>query len=162
MRTTDRRRNPEQLSTTLVCAVAGALAIILIISVSLRLAAALSPRTGDMITFWPVPGGAVTTEASLHVARADHSPPAFCTLDPGVMRQSGGSVVVEAVASDRTRSYRVHWAGGRTSDSGKDCGEAAELLLAPNELEVLMFAASAPAETSDARYNRPGMGRRTR
>jgi hypothetical protein len=172
MRTTDRR-NPEQLSTTLFGSVAAALAMILIVCASLRLVDELGPQTGDMITFVPAQNGVVTADARLTVARVGQSPVAFCTLDPGVMRQSGGSVVVEAVASNATRRYRVHWAGLRTSDTAADCGQAADLLLTPNDIAVLLFAATAPAgavdtpgdkrgEIVDARYNRPGMGRRTR
>ncbi|HUB48934.1 MAG TPA: hypothetical protein VMB73_28495 [Acetobacteraceae bacterium] len=161
MRTTDRRNN-DHLSSTLVGAVAMALAIIVIVGASLRLADALSPGTGDMINFVPPETGVVTGQASLIVARVGQVPVAFCALDPGVMRQSGGSLVIEAVASNAARRYRVHWAGVRTSESAADCGPAADLVLTPNDFAMLSFAATAPAETVAAHYNRPGMGRRTR
>lgn len=159
---TAHRRNPEQLSTTLVGSVAAALSIILIVAASLRLADALSPQTGDVITFVPPPSGIVTGQASLTVPLVGQSLAAFCALDPGVMRQSGGSLMVEAVANDAARRYRVHWAGARTSDSPADCGRAADLLLTPNDFAVLSFAATAPAETLGERHNSPGIGRRTR
>ncbi|HUB12149.1 MAG TPA: hypothetical protein VMB34_09335 [Acetobacteraceae bacterium] len=155
-------RKSEQLYPTLFGTVAAALSIIVIITASLRLADALRPQTGDMISFVASPSGVVTAQASLTVERAGQSPVAFCMLQPGVMRQSGGSLVVEAVVNAATRRYRVHWAGGRTSDTGADCGRTADLLLTPGDIGVLLFAASAPAETTAEPYSRPGMGRRAR
>jgi len=161
MRTTGRRNN-EQLYPTLFGTVAGALGIIVVISASLRLADSLRPQAGDIIIFVPARTGVAASQASLTVMRAGPSPASFCTLRPGVMRQSGGSMIVEAVADDATQRYRVHWVGGHTSQTGNDCGSTADLLLTPGEVAVLTFAADAPGGAVDAGYNRPGMGRRAR
>ena len=56
------------------------------------------------------------------------------------MAANGGSVVVEQ-RSDNKRLYRVHWAGGRTSDGPDDCGATADLMVRRVDLQLLINAA---------------------
>jgi hypothetical protein len=57
------------------------------------------------------------------------------------MRMSGGSLIIEAVGADSRFAYRVHWAGGPTSDARTSCGTSAEVMLSPEEIGVLKMAA---------------------
>ncbi|HUN41463.1 MAG TPA: hypothetical protein VMU81_14330 [Acetobacteraceae bacterium] len=158
MQSTDRR-NSGQLYTILFQTVAAALAISVVITASLRLADALRPQNGDIIAFVPSTGGGVSIEATLVARRAGRSRSAFCILDPKVMQQSGGSLVIEAANLGGIHGYRVHWAGGRTS-AGADCGQSANLLLTPDDIAELLLAAN--TANSAANYNNPGIGRRAR
>ena len=52
------------------------------------------------------------------------------------MASQGGSIVVE----QRLRAqgtFRVHWAGGPTSDAGADCGSDAALVVDGSDLRLL-------------------------
>src|ERR1700753_1661187 len=52
-----------------------------------------------------------------------------CILDLSVLHQVGGSLVVEGQATDIDGSFRVHWAGKRTSVDSANCGGTADLIL---------------------------------
>ena len=45
-----------------------------------------------------------------------------CVLDLNVLRQSGGSLIVEIRPGNGASDFRVHWAGARTSDDPGNCG----------------------------------------
>ena len=84
--------------------------------------------------------------ASGHHALLAHRPGQFgCVLDLDVLRRSGGSLVVdgkpEAAGPD---TWRLHWAGERTSRDMADCGQEAELIL--NAADLRMLAAAAGRE----------------
>ena len=161
MRSSDHRKS-EHLYAALGGTIAAALAITAIIGGSLRLADALRPQTGDIIAFVPAHDEITDTQATIIATRAGQSPPASCVLDPRIMHQSGGSLIIEAVGLAGHRAYRVHWAGVRTSASGTDCGRSADLLLSPEDVAVLLFAASSGNTGADVAYSNPGMGRRVR
>jgi hypothetical protein len=65
-----------------------------------------------------------------------------CVLDPRIMLASGGSIVIKAVQPKPNRSYRVDWAGSRTSDGGADCGPNGEFLLSQVDIVELKLAAA--------------------
>lgn len=161
MRSSHHRKS-EPLHATLVGAVVAAMAISAIIGSSLRLAEALRPRNGDIIAFAPVRGDPVAAQPNVVAQRAGRSPAAFCILDPRVMLQSGGSLIVEAASFTGGRGYRVHWAGGRTSAANTDCGQSAELQLTLGDVTALTLAADGQADHPTVDYNRPGIGRRVR
>ncbi len=161
MRSSSHRKS-DHLYATLCGTVAAALTITAIIRGSLRLADALRPRTGDIIAFVPTSADVADTRATIVAMRAGHSPAAFCVLDPTIMQQAGGSLIVEAAGLAGGRPYRVHWAGARTSGSGTDCGRSVDLLLAPEDVAVLLFTAANGNQRANAAYSNPGIGRRVR
>ena len=156
-----RHRASHQLYTVLFGTVAAALVVILIIKVSLRLADVLRPQEGDVIAFAPA-NVDVMTRAQIVATRVGQSPATFCMLDPRVMQRFGGSLVIEAVEGGGGRRYRVHWAGGRTSVSGADCGGSANLLLTPDDIAILLLATNSPSYGTNEPYSKPGISRRAR
>jgi hypothetical protein len=94
------------------------------------------PRVGDMLVFRP--GHSSGTSRAIEVTRASQS--ADCVLAPSVMREQGGSLVVEEKLP-ASWIYRVHWAGGPTSAGSEDCGPSADLVVAVEDLRFLAYAA---------------------
>ena len=101
---------------------------------------ALSPSLGAIVSFADVPSARNPVDpdmtVALNVARADGPAGGTCTLNSAVMTGSGGSLFVEA-GGGTTDVFRVHWAGGATTDGPADCGRSAELLLNADELRQL-------------------------
>jgi hypothetical protein len=65
-----------------------------------------------------------------------------CVLDLAMIQKAGGSLVVEQRGSTGPdRSYRLHWAGPRTSVDREDCGTEADLVLSQMDLNALASAA---------------------
>lgn len=98
---------------------------------------AAEPTLGDIVSFADVLAapGAIDPDGEVVVAasRADGPVGDTCTLDSAVMEKSGGSLFVEAEGPS-PRIFRVHWAGGATSQGASDCGRSSELLLSANQL----------------------------
>jgi hypothetical protein len=93
----------------------------------------IGPRVGDILVFRQ--GARMPPDWAFTVATAS-APSVTCSLQPAVMASQGGSMVVE----QRLRApatFQVHWAGGRTSDAGADCGGDAALFLAGSDLQLL-------------------------
>lgn len=91
-----------------------------------------SPRVGDIVTF--TPDGFTGKGDRILV----HRPGALaCMLDLGLMGRGGGSVVVEQRIPGAEPTYRLHWAGPRTSADAADCGTSAELLLGERDVQAL-------------------------
>lgn len=133
------RRRSGQFNAGLAGLVAVAVVLALLIVDSLRLADALMPRVGDVLAFDPGDGtrGVEVKIRAMLIGRPERS----CTLDPDVMLTSGGSLVIEAIALTPTRTFRAHWAGGRTSVDGQDCGRIADLRLNQADVTALTIAA---------------------
>jgi hypothetical protein len=93
-----------------------------------------SPRIGDIVSFnasseQPTDGGRRLTA---------HRPDQFgCVLDLNTLRHSGGSVVVESEMIQARGSFRVHWAGERTTTDTGNCGTGADLILDSHDLDIL-------------------------
>jgi hypothetical protein len=117
----------------------------LMISQLLRLAHALEPKVGDIISFEQARGLATLAPDRILVARAGAPPTARCALDTGVMQGSGGSIVIEALLPGPASLYRVHWAGFHTSFGDADCGAGADLLLSRSQVNKLLSAAGGQA-----------------
>jgi hypothetical protein len=111
------------------------------IVVMLRVVDHFRPQVGDIISFYPIKAAPPDTETKLEVTPAGTSPARPCLLDVRAMRMSGGSLIIEAVGADSRFAYRVHWAGGPTSDARTSCGTSAEVMLSPEEIGVLKMAA---------------------
>ena len=101
------------------------------------------PKVGDIVAFKPgsqdtdmwqmtIPGTLVS---------AIGAPQASCALDPNVMAEKGGSLVVEGREDAPTVQYRVHWAGTQTARSAEDCGASADVLVSRTDLQRLANAA---------------------
>jgi hypothetical protein len=119
------------------------LVLLVIIVNTLRLVDNLGPQIGDIITFSPAkkisPDAQEAVAVTMTLAGSLTAVP--CVLDPRTMLASGGSLVIEAVRPKPNPSYRVHWAGARTSDGRTDCGAQAEFLLNQSDIVALHLAA---------------------
>jgi hypothetical protein len=107
-----------------------------------------TPRIGDMVSFIASP----QQQADGGTRVAAHRPDQFgCALDLNTLRHSGGSVVVESEINLAPGSFRVHWAGERTTAGTGNCGANADLILNTHELDILASAAggygAGPART---------------
>jgi hypothetical protein len=98
----------------------------------------LAPSVGDILVFKK---GARMPEDWAFTANNNNA--MACTLDPGVMAQAGGSLVVEERLDD-SRAYRVHWAGGATSSGVANCGSGADLVVERADLQLLANAVGGP------------------
>ncbi len=113
------------------------LAAICMIGTVAALTAAV-PRIGDIVAFPPVSSDSVDAGIRLLVHRQDRF---GCVLDLGVLRRSGGSLVVETAAPGDAGHFRVHWAGARTSADQANCGPDADLMVDRRDLAILALAA---------------------
>jgi hypothetical protein len=93
----------------------------------------VGPRVGDILVFQQ--GAHMPPDWEFSVATAA-TPSVRCSLRPTVMASQGGSMVVEE-RFQTPLTFQVHWAGGRTSDSGADCGSDAELVVPGEDLQLL-------------------------
>jgi hypothetical protein len=104
---------------------------------------AFRPKVGDIVAFKP---GSQDTDMWQMVIPATVVSPigsmqAECSLDPNVMAENGGSLVVEAVRDRPSLQYRIHWAGSATAKTTGDCGGSANLLVSRTNLQRLANAA---------------------
>jgi hypothetical protein len=101
------------------------------------------PKIGDIVAFKPGSQDSamwqVTIPATL--VSAIGSPLAECALDPSVMAENGGSLVVEGLHNSPSLQYRIHWAGLATAKTTGDCGDSANLLVSRTDLQRLANAA---------------------
>jgi hypothetical protein len=106
----------------------------------MRLVDRLGPQTGDIIAFpaTRVPSAITVSFTVNHAITRDSM---SCILDVQTMQQFGGSLVVEAAQYEPSWIFKVHWAGGRTSNDRDDCGGSADLLLNSYQISALIFAA---------------------
>ena len=96
----------------------------------------IGPHVGDIVSFHP--GAQISYAQQTEIAApVAGQPGANCTLNLVVMGLDGGSLVVEEKRASRPPIYRVHWAGGRTSHGGSDCGASADLTLSLPDLLTL-------------------------
>jgi hypothetical protein len=108
----------------------------------LRIVEHLKPGVGDIIAFEPAKIVSNETEPQIEVRPAVTPNVSSCILDVRRMRRSNGSILIEATRPDPIFRYRVHWAGGPTSDAPTNCGESANLLLSEVQVTTLKMAAS--------------------
>jgi hypothetical protein len=101
------------------------------------------PKVGDIVAFRPGSQDADMWQMDIPATRvsAMGSPVAACSLDPNVMADKGGSLIVEGRQDEPSLQYRVHWAGGETARTKGDCGASAELLVSRTDLQRLANAA---------------------
>ena len=97
-----------------------------------------APEVGHIVTFAPSATELSTDSTRLGVHRLGR---ADCVLDLGVLRRSGGSLVVDMRLGGDPGSFRVHWAGARTSDDPRNCGGDVDLIVGRRDLDLLALAA---------------------
>jgi hypothetical protein len=101
------------------------------------------PKVGDIVAFRPGSQDTdmwqMTIPATLVTATG--TPLEGCSLDPNVMAEKGGSLVVEGRQDQPSLQYRVHWAGSSTAQTTGNCGDSANLLVSRTDLQRLANAA---------------------
>ena len=101
----------------------------------------LGPKVGDIVSFDPLDPISRDMHARLPAIPVDDRPGVACALDVRVMHANGGSMIIEAHVPRSSFSYRVHYAGARSSNDSADCGSSVDLLVNQEDIEVLAMAA---------------------
>ena len=97
-----------------------------------------TPHVGDIVSFNASTVISAEDATRLTVRRSGQS---GCVLAVNILRQSGGSLVVESQIAEAADRFRVHWAGARTTADSDDCGDRADLVLEGRELDILATVA---------------------
>ncbi len=119
----------------------------------LRLADALEPKVGDIVSFEHLGKLGPIAQEKIPASRVDNRASGTrCALDVRTMRASGGSIVIEALHLWPEPMYRVHWIGFHTSTGEEDCGAVADLALSRIQVVELMSAANSPTVPSEKAY----------
>jgi hypothetical protein len=135
MRTINNRPNRALLPA--IVAATGVVVAACALNVIVKLAHA-TPHVGDIVAFLPSTIAPADDGTRLLVHRQDQF---GCVLDLNVLRRSGGSLVVETRPGTGMSSFRVHWAGLRTSSDSGNCGSDADLIVDRLDLDVLSLSA---------------------
>ena len=101
------------------------------------------PKLGDIVVFRPGSQDADMWQMAIPatMVSATGAEIAGCSLDPNVMADKGGSLVVEGLQSQPSLQYRVHWAGAATTKAPGSCGSSVDLLVSRTDLQRLANAA---------------------
>lgn len=101
------------------------------------------PKVGDIVAFKPGSQDGDMWQMSIPATLVSDmgTPVAACSLDPNVIAEKGGSLVVEGLQDRPSLQYRLHWAGADTARSGGNCGPSANLLVSRTDLQRLANAA---------------------
>src|SRR5690242_21077842 len=75
----------------------------------------LGPKVGDIISFDPLESMSRDMKARISARSADQLNSGSCTIDVRTVHAGGGSFIIESRLPEPMPSYRVHWAGPRTS-----------------------------------------------
>ncbi len=101
------------------------------------------PKIGDIVAFKP--GSQDTDMWQITIPATFVSPTGTllgeCFLDPNVMADKGGSLVVEGSQDQPSLQYRIHWAGSETSRTAGNCGNSVDLLVSRTDLQRLANSA---------------------
>jgi hypothetical protein len=97
-----------------------------------------TPHLGDIVSFAAFRNEPAGEATRLMVHRENQFD---CVLDLNILHQSGGSLVVESQVNEAAQSFRVHWAGERTTADGRNCGDKADLIIDVRDLDVLALSA---------------------
>lgn len=101
------------------------------------------PQVGDIVTFKPGSQDTDMWQISIPatLVSAEGSSVAECSLDPNVMAEKGGSLIVESRQNEPSLRYIVHWAGFATAATDGNCGHSARLRVSRTDLQRLANAA---------------------
>jgi hypothetical protein len=96
-----------------------------------------APQSGDIISFQT---GMTDQAAGARILVRRVADGDECMLDLGLLRQAGGSFVVESESAPAAEAFTVQWAGRQTADVD-DCGDSASLIVAAADLDQIAVAA---------------------
>ena len=99
------------------------------------------PKIGDIVAFRAGSQDTDMWQMSVPATLVAGAPGAACALDPNVIAQKGGSLIVEGRQDEPSVRYLVHWAGSGTASAPGDCGASANLLVSRTDLQRLANAA---------------------
>ncbi len=101
------------------------------------------PKVGDIVAFKPASQDTDMWQMTIPatVVSPMGAPLAECALDPNVMAEKGGSLVVEGRQDEPSLQYHIHWAGSETARPTGNCGASANLLVSRTDLQRLANAA---------------------
>jgi len=101
------------------------------------------PKVGDIVAFKPGSQDTDMWQMTIPATRVSTmgAPVGQCSLDPNVMAENGGSLVVEGRLDKPLPQYRIHWAGSETAQTNGNCGTSANLLVSRTDLQRLANAA---------------------
>jgi hypothetical protein len=103
---------------------------------------ALRPKVGDMVVYRPNTQDGDVWQIKVAAVQQAPGVDTACILDPTVMAQQGGSLVVEARDDTNPMAqYRLHWAGAHTARGDGDCAGSADLTVSRTDLQKLANAA---------------------
>jgi hypothetical protein len=141
-----RNTTPQGTSFTAWLPVIAAMAIMVTGCLSTFLVLQLDefrPKVGDIVAFRPGSQDTDMWQMSIPATMmsAMNSAAAQCSLDPNVMAEKGGSLVVEGRQDKPSLQYIVHWAGFETARTAGNCGDSAELRVSRTDLQRLANAA---------------------
>ena len=98
------------------------------------------PEVGDIVVFRPPSQNPIVSQMTVPAAATSFHG-AECSLDPNVIAEEGGSMIVEGRQDEPSLLYRVHWAGSKTALASGNCGGSAGLLMSRADLQKLANAA---------------------
>jgi hypothetical protein len=124
--------------TAMAIMVTGCLSTILVLEMD-----EFQPKIGDIVVFKPGSQDPDMWQMSIQATTLPTKTASAtdCSLDPNVMATDGGSLVVEGRETEPSVLYRVHWAGGGTSEGSDSCGSTVDLAMARSDLQRLANAA---------------------
>jgi hypothetical protein len=101
------------------------------------------PKVGDIVAFRAGSQDTDMWQMSIPatVVSATGVPLAECDLNPNVMADKGGSLVVEGSQDQPSLQYRIHWAGAETARTSGNCGDSVNLLVSRTDLQRLANSA---------------------
>jgi hypothetical protein len=101
--------------------------------------AELGPKMGDIVTFDPLDPMSRDMKAQISASPVEQ-PGRTCLLDVRTMHAAGGSLIIEARMPRPQQGFRVHWAGGGSSEGASNCGGSADLVVDQQDIEILAMA----------------------
>ena len=102
----------------------------------------LRPRVGDIVVYRSQAQQQDVWQLQVVKYRTASHDSDICVMDPAVMAEGGGSLVVEARDDTSLEApYRLHWAGAHTAHGAGDCSGSADLEVSRTDLQKLANAA---------------------
>jgi hypothetical protein len=102
----------------------------------------LRPGVGDIVVYRSSVQQQDVWQLQVSKYRATSHDSDICVMDPAVMAEEGGSLVVEARDDASLEApYRLHWAGAHTAHGAGDCSGSADLEVSRTDLQKLANAA---------------------
>jgi hypothetical protein len=131
----EREDSRSMLMALAGCGLAGLLAVGTAVAL-IRHHADPELHMGDIIAF-----NRPMSEIPVAPVQAQLATGGTCMLDPSVLADRGGSLIVEGATEAASPLYRVHWAGPATAGKTEDCGHTAVLLMSEADLDTLSAVA---------------------